>query len=347
MNAKYLKQYIFENNRLEEVLESLGMHHIKWYKNRQYITCAQPNGDNISSTVIYNDENLNVTAYTRNITDKFGASDIISLTCFIHKCYFSNALKWLCDLLSLDYYRDDKDDLPESILWTQQLLKMKQHTDEEESELLKPIDNKILTYYIQKPILQWFEYDGISLGTQLEFEIGFDLLSERITIPIRDDIGNLVGVKGRLYLRESTDLLPKYVYLEPCAKTQILFGLHKSLNYIKKHNCVIVCESEKGVMQLWSQGYKNAVSVGGHSLSKIQIEKITRLNADVIIAFDKDIKEIEVLKECGKFLECVNVYYLIDKDGIIKGEKDSPTDNADNFRKLLENNKYIFVRNQV
>jgi DNA primase len=104
-----------------------------------------------------------------------------------------------------------------------------------------------------------------------------------------------------------------------------------------------VCESEKGVLQLWSQGYRNAVSIGGHSFSKIQVEKITRLNCDVIIAFDQDVAEEEILKECDKFLHCVNIDYIMDKDQILNA-KESPMDNKDKFLQLIKNNKYAYVK---
>lgn len=346
MDIKYLKQYIYDNSLIEKILEKLGMHHIKWHSGRDYITCGMPDGDNPSSTVVYNNEHLNVTAYTRDITDNFNNSDIISLACFIYKCYFSNAIKILSDIVGLDYYFNSEDELPPSIIWTKQLLAMSKHIDDEEIEILKPIDENILKYYHQNPIYKWEREEGISFEAQKEFEIGFDLRSERITIPIRDDINNLVGVKGRLFIKQSTDTIPKYNYLEPCAKTHILYGLYKSIEYIKQKGYVIICESEKGKLQLWSQGYKNSVSIGGHSLSKIQIEKITRLNCDVIIAFDKDIIEEEVLKECNKFMNCINVYYIIDKDNCLN-EKESPMDNPEKFQTLIENNKYLYIRGEA
>ena len=42
----------------------------------------------------------------------------------------------------------------------------------------------------------------ISYETQIEFEIGYDESTNRITIPIRDEISSLVGVKGRLLKEE-------------------------------------------------------------------------------------------------------------------------------------------------
>ena len=79
-----------------------------------------------------------------------------------------------------------------------------------------------------------FHNDNISYEVQREFEIGYDDFSNRITIPIRDEIGSLVGVKGRLFQRELTDDEMKYLYIEPCNRSQILYGLHKSIPYIER-----------------------------------------------------------------------------------------------------------------
>lgn len=343
MDVKHLKEFVYENNRIVDILTELGMHHIRWCDGNKYITCAMPDGDNPSSTVIYNNEHFNVTAYTRNIKDPFNNSDLISLTCFVKKLYFSQAIKYLCDLCGLDYYTNSEEELPASILWMRQLRQMNTGINDEEEIPLKPIDDYVLTYYHQQPIADWIKYDGVSYDVQQEFEIGFDLQTERVTIPIRDDIGNLVGVKGRLWSGLESESRPKYMYLERCAKSQILYGLHKALPYIKQKGSVIVCESEKGVLQLWSQGYMNSVSLGGHSFSKTQLEKITRLDVSVIIAFDEDIDEIDVIIECDKFMDYVDIYYLMDKDNIL-GEKESPMDDGGKFKKLMENNKYAYVR---
>ena len=134
------------------------------------------------------------------------------------------------------------------------------------------------------------------------FGLGIDVFSHRVTIPIRDELGRLVGVKGRRVWDVVDEYNPKYIYLHQCAKSKILYGLYKTLPYIQEQNEIIVCESEKGVMQLWDMGFKNAVGVGGHCLSDWQITLIAQTGASkVIIAYEKDILEDEVIKE-GKTL---------------------------------------------
>lgn len=358
MDVKQVKEYIYENNKIEDILIELGMHHIKWHDNNTYVTCGMPDGDNPQSTTVYNNLSLNVVAYTRDIVDEYGVSDIISLVCFIKDLYFSNAIHWLCSILGLDYYYvpPKKDKLLE---FFQNMISIKKKSENEEPPL-QPLDEINLIQYGRYSFQQFVD-DNISDETQIEFELGLDSTVDywgmprpRIAIPIRDENGTLVGVKGRILknvwkgskcvdkMREE-DNEPKYIYMYPCAKSQILYGLYKTQKYIKEKKEVIICEAEKGVMQLWTYGYKNCVSIGGHSLSPYQKEKIIRLGASITIAFDKDVDENTVRKECKELSTlCKSVYYILDRNNIL-GEKESPMDDPKKWDYLYKNNRYKYV----
>ncbi len=173
------------------------------------------------------------------------------------------------------------------------------------------------------------------------FGLGIDVFSHRITIPIRDELGRLVGVKGRRVWDVIDEYNPKYIYLHQCAKSKILYGLYKTLPYIKEANEIIVCESEKGVMQLWDMGFKNAVGIGGHSLSDWQITLIAQTGASkVIIAYDKDVPIEEVTKEAKKIAPFRDVEYILDIENILD-EKESPMDNPEKWIKLYNSRKIL------
>ena len=350
MNIQEIKQYIYENNYVEKILEELGMHSIKLNDGGRYYSCGMPDGDNKKSTIIYNDKSLGVTAYTRDITDDYGNSDLISLVCFIQNTYFTQSVKWLCDLCGLDYYSNHSQDMPSSLIFLKRLKQMDSYGNCADDEYVKPIDTTILSYFEQHPVQKWID-EGIDYDTQVLFKIGFDLDSTRITIPIYDELGTLVGIKGRIYNNEDSD--SKYMYLVNCAKSKILFGLDKALPYIKQQGYVIVVEAEKSVMKLWSMGYRNTVSIGSHTISKTQVNLLTRLCVTVLIAFDKDVKETRlgltnhhdttVIEECAKFMPCVSVEYLMDKDNLL-GEKESPCDNAETFAVMMKANRYKYIK---
>jgi DNA primase len=130
-----------------------------------------------------------------------------------------------------------------------------------------------------------------------------------------------------------------------------LYGLHKTLPYIQESGLVYIAESEKAVMQGWSNGIKNVVSIGGHQLSRTQIKKLTHLGADICLCYDDKADYISqkinselclvrdddfYYKERNKFLSSQKVYAVIDKNNKILNNKESPFDNIDKWEELIK-----------
>ena len=338
MDIEILKEHILENNFIPTILEELGCHHIR--KKDGYFQCANPDGDNVTAVCVYENTNLTTINYTRDISNgKNIHTDLISLVEFYKNETFPYAVKWICDVLDIDYYSNLDEDLPKSLQLTKMLIEMQSVDTEAETEKpLKPIPEKILSYF--KPYVNdMFNEDGVSYDTQAEFEIGYDEFTNRITIPIRDDLGNLVGVKARYFYRQVPEDEQKFMYIEKCARSQILYGLYKTINFIKKAQRVFVTEAEKGVQQLYDKGYFEAVATGGSKISKSQIDKLTRLCVPIIFVFDKDITKEELDDIASRFIDGTEVYALIDTIGILN-EKESPTDNISKFEQLLDKRMY-------
>lgn len=337
MDVVQLKEYIVENNYVENILDGLGCHHIK-YHSSGYWTCANKDGDNKNAIVIKNNDFLGCTNYTRQMISGSRTTDLIDLVCFNENLSFPDGLKYVCNLLGMDYYHNFDDDVPESLLITKMIMDMSESIDTTYDMPLKPISKNILSYYKNR-VNDLFAKDNIDYKTQQEFMIGYDEYTNRITIPIFSEINDLVGVKGRLFKEnlEEDDL--KYLYLEPCARARILYGLNKTMAFIKKTGKVYVTEAEKGTMQLWAYGYRNSVATGGKKLSNSQIEMLTRLGVDIVFAFDKDVttKELEELSE--RFLDNVPIYYILDSDNILL-EKESPTDSPEKWSILVKKFMY-------
>lgn len=335
MDIKRLKQYIFNNDKVEYILSNINCKNIVRHDN--YYTCSNHNGDNTKAICQYFDtEYLNCINYTRDI--KYNKNydyptSIIDLVCYNKNINFFQCIKYLCDILGIDYYdMENEDDIPESLKMLQMLYDMRSGEYVEENYKLKPISEKILTYY--KPYVNdMFKNDNISYDIQKYFEIGYDDETNNITIPIRDELGNLVGIKGRIF--ENGDVENKYIYLEKCAKSKILFGLDKSLKYIREKGFVYVGESEKFVLQLYSMGIYNAVSTGGKKISRVQKNKLASLGVDLICCYDKDVskEEIQIIVHD---LKGINIFMIYDNKNILN-EKESPSDDNIKWNKLLEN----------
>lgn len=333
MDIATLKQDILSGGYIESILSEIGCHHIS--NKHEYITCGNPDGDNPIAITVYLNENLTVIDYTRTLNKNKTCTDIFDLVEYFTGFGFYKSVKYVCELTGIDYYysKDDDYEIPESLLITQQLMSFIHGDSYEIDKPVKPIPNQILSYY--KPYVNdMFYNDNIDYSVQCEFEIGYDDETNYITIPIRDELNNLVGVKGR-YFGEPDDAHTKYTYLYRCPKGKILYGLNKTEKYIRETGICYITEAEKGVLQLFSYGYNNCVSTGGSKMTQTQIDKLSRICSHVVFLYDKDIdiSEIEILAD--KFVSFVTVDAVIDINDILL-DKESPTDNKDKLKELLQ-----------
>ena len=103
MDIEILKEHILENSFIPTILEELGCHHIR--QKDGYYQCANPDGDNTTAVCVYENTNLTTINYTRDITNgKNFSTDLISLVEFYKQLSFPYAVKWICDLLDIDYF---------------------------------------------------------------------------------------------------------------------------------------------------------------------------------------------------------------------------------------------------
>lgn len=344
MDIKQLKNFLYENpEKLQFVLEESGFHHIKKHSGSgdSYFTMSNVDGDNPSAITIYISPSLLTIDYTREISPDKNSADLIDLICYARGENLFENLKWISEKSGIGYYHKFDDDMPQSLKILKQikdLLNKQAETNEEDDTPIKPISENILSYYFPYSN-QTFLDDGISISTQREFEIGYDINTNYITIPVRDEVGVLVGVKGRFFEKEVPEGKLKYFYLEQCPRHKILYGYNFSKEYIKEKKQVLVHEAEKSVLQAWSYGYKNSVATMGKKISSGQIDKLNRLGCDVVLAFDEDVKEAELQTIAEKFSYATKVYALIDKSKILS-KKQSPTDDGKKFEILM--NEYKF-----
>ena len=338
MDVQFLKDKLLEENRIVDLLTELGCHHIK--QSNHMVQCANPDGDNHTAICIYLNENLTTINYTRQMlpNGQTRTTDIIDLVSFVRGCTFFQSLQWICSVNGWDYYEEEPE-LPDSMQILHMLTKMNKEsvTDDEDNSPIKPIDPRILSYYLPVGNKMW-EDDGISLATQYEFSVMYDPQSNRIVVPYFDTLGSLVGIKGRLMKHELDDGEQKYIFLHKTNKSKHLFGLNKTMDMIARQGYCPIFESEKSVMIAYEHGV-GSVAVCGSKISKYQAGLLTRLNVPLMICFDKDKTEEEVNQQAEMFLEQVPLYYMLDKSGVLD-EKESPVDRWENWEKLIVGDVY-------
>lgn len=127
-----------------------------------------------------------------------------------------------------------------------------------------------------------------------EWDIGFDEFSSRITIPIRDHEGKLVGFKGRAW-RDNT--IPKYMILgdnrnqtrygfQPYKKSHYVFGLDRYNEFMIKQ--AILVEGELNVIAMDQHKYPEALGIAGSEFSDIQCDLIKSHCDSIVLFLDND-----------------------------------------------------------
>lgn len=134
---------------------------------------------------------------------------------------------------------------------------------------------------------------GFTPATLDEWGVGYDYDSRRITIPVCDADGGLVGFKGRAW---ESDVRPKYLVLGDKGrrnrygfptydKSRVVFGLN--LWTASETQTLVLVEGEIDVMSLWVMGIP-AVCVGGSSLSEAQARLLRQHCDEIVMFFDDD-----------------------------------------------------------
>lgn len=336
MNVLKLNEFISGNkDAVESILENLECENIRYSRTHDEYRFSKEYGKNpTASRVKVN--NLRYQCFSSGeqgsiynlIMDKKGFS-------------FPEALRWAAKTLGIDQKKlNTQVQLPFGGFY-KSIIK-----EAQEPELALP------TY--PTSILQPFGHvsniaflnDGIDIETQENFSLGYDLETDRITIPQWDVNGELVGVMGR----SNDPQIPyefRWLPIIPCSRSHTLYGYHKNYAGIQKKQICVIAESEKGVMQLCSMGFPVGLATCTRSISSTQAKYLKALRVDrLILAYDEGIPESDLAAEALKIRMKNPIYtnrvgYIFDKDGDIlkKGSKDSPTDlGREAFRTLA--NKY-------
>ena len=318
------------------ILEIFDCH--KARMNGREIRCAREEGANPTAVVIRltQNEHLLVKDYELNVV-----LDLINYLIKIKKASFKdvmNAIKQELHLDSIYNYRK-KVGLFGGIYNNIG----RNHGD----VVVTTYPDAILEKYGDIPNLLWLQ-DGISLSTQRKWGIGFDVLSQRITMPIRTSTGEVMAVKGRLN-GEPEEFEPKYLYIVNGPMSQTLFGYSENYSSLYE-NEIIVVESEKSVLKLDSWGYHNVVALGSNSLSTTQAKLLMSLNPTcVTFMLDKSLplantkKNADLLKTfCA--MRQVEIKYWNWTDNLTLDEKSAPCDDTKEEFEYILNNEIVDIK---
>ena len=326
MNKDEIKSHLFENpNLIVELLEEMNCGQVKHVRGR-YVIASLPDGDNGSSINIKLSPSLYSRIYTRSDFEaKFEYRDIYSLVQYIKEIDLPSAIRFVATTLNLKYDSNAKQKERSASADFLKSFKRKKKALEQPKEvpLTYKTSDRFVTGYDTI-----FVDDGVSSEAHDLFEVSYDIFDNRVVFPIKNEAGDILTFKGRTMQADyKTRGIPKFIYYYNFDARFYLFGLYENYNYIINSDEIIVCEPEKGVMQFYTMGIRNVVASSKKKISEEQVRKLLQLGKPVVIAFDKDVEEIEIIGECRRFKGLIDVYYILDKEGLLSG-KDSPSDHG-------------------
>ncbi len=117
----------------------------------------------------------------------------------------------------------------------------------------------------------------------------YDAYRNRIIFPIRDDLGRVVGLGGRIIKNDEKSA--KYINSPQNLiydKSKLLYGLYESKREINNLDQAILVEGYLDVISLNQYGVKNVIASSGTALSEHQLRIISRHSQNLYIIFDSD-----------------------------------------------------------
>lgn len=145
----------------------------------------------------------------------------------------------------------------------------------------------LVNYLLQKGVSLKDAITASVATTSKKDKQTYDFFRHRLMIPIRDQHGRLVAFGGRAM----GDDLAKYKNSRETPlfnKSDILFGLDKARDSIRKKKRAIVVEGYMDALQLWNHGFDEAVACLGTALTAGHMQRLGQMTEKVILFFDGD-----------------------------------------------------------
>ena len=331
MTVIELKRYIFRNQKIEYVLSEIGCGHIVYHTNKDYFSCSNVNGDNITAINIKNNEYLNCKNYTREKSfDK--DSDLLTLVQYNlslkrKNITFWDVLKYLHKILGLKLsLKKETTNKSEDFDPLHIFKKVKLRRGSINVLDFETFEEDILCDFVPHIHIDWYK-EGIMPWTVKKFCLAYSYKYKRNVIPLRYWLtGELMGFNMRTTVDNFELFGIKKYFLTPGYPKQInIFGLWENKSNIEESEYVVVFESEKSVLKRDSLNDHTGVAVSGHEISDEQARILISLNKEIIICFDNDVDINHIRCCCEKFYHIRKTSYIRDRWGLL-GKKDSPAD---------------------
>jgi hypothetical protein len=334
MDVYALKNFIINKPEyIELILETAGFHNITHNPRKYEYRCAREEGRNPTSIRV-DKRTLGAICFSTNFK-----GNIITLVQSKLYTNFPRTVKKIAEIVNFESEEQYKKYSPPFGGYYKKIARLK---SDDYLDLEVYPDNTLLQYEQMPNFL--FNEDGILPSVQQKFNIGYDSVTGRITVPWYFTDG-LIGVMGRLNKRDVSEDETKWFPVIPFPKSKVIYGFMENYNSILEKGIVLLGESEKHSMGLASKGLNVGISLGGSFISEIQANHIKSLFPEkIIVMLDEGLGEehsIEIAKQLksDRFYEN-EVGYIFDRNNefLSKGGKQAPADlDKKSISKLIQN----------
>lgn len=130
----------------------------------------------------------------------------------------------------------------------------------------------------------------------------FDRFRDRITFPIHNFYGDVVGFSARVMPGSKEDTA-KYINSPETpiySKSKILFGLFQAKAAIRKMDEVVVVEGQMDTISAHQASFSNTVATSGTAMTEDHLRLIGRLTKNIKFCFDSDAAGLTALRKAGE-----------------------------------------------
>ena len=174
---------------------------------------------------------------------------------------------------------------------------------------------------------------------------GGDLFKGRMTVPLMDVSGNVIGFTGRII--EQDENSPKYLNTPETIlynKGRHIFGLSQARDAIRREDFVVVVEGNMDVISSHQAGVCQAVATAGTAMTEMHLKSFARMTKDIRLAYDGDEagiraaeRAISMASKFGIYLSVIDDYHgCKDADELIQKDPKLWQEAVQNYRPALE-----------
>lgn len=141
---------------------------------------------------------------------------------------------------------------------------------------------------------------------------GGDLFRGRMTVPLMDPSGQVIGFTGRILVDDPN--APKYLNTPETPlynKGRHVFGLSQAKESIRKSDYTVIVEGNLDVVSSHQAGITQVVATAGTAMTEAHLKALVRLSPNVRLAFDGDAAGLAATERAIPIAQTVGVELTI------------------------------------